>query len=179
MLPHGIEVWNLTKKNPKNGLPEWVRADAESRGYGDSKHPLSLYITEDDIEAAFKELGQGNGAACVMAQAGSRLGAKSVYFYRTTAWVDFGDGPIVRYQTSEDIYNFVITPFDRGHRTKVRPGIYHLLPPSKGKSLASRRVVEEAKRKRGFATRPNAHKNRGYMGRVVMAAQPERKRANG
>lgn len=172
MLPHGIEVQNLTKKNPGNGLPDWVRADAESRGYGDAKEPLSLFISEDDINSAFEAIAHGNGAACVMAQAGSRLGAKSVYFYRTTAWVDFGVGPIVRYETSEDIYNHVIRPFDKGDKKSVRPGIYHLKAPRKGQSLASKRLKDERKRQNPYTPRPGAKKPRPYMGRVVMAVQP-------
>lgn len=172
MQPHGIEVRNLTKGAPGNGLPIWVRQAAEQRGYGDATAPLSLFITEDDVNNAFIEVAHGNGSACVMAQAGTRIGAKHVYFYRTTAWVDYGTGPIVRYQTSSDIWTHIIRPFDKGHRKSVRPGLYHLLPASDGKTLKAERV-RTAKQKRtrqdeGGKSRPSTTP-RPYMGRVVMA----------
>lgn len=172
MPPHGIEVRNLTKKNPGNNLPEWVKAAAVARGYGDSKHPLSLYVTADDIQRAVMERAQGNGRACAMAQAGTRLGTRFIYFYRTTAWVDFGAGPVVRYQVSNDIYNHIIKPFDDGDKAKIRPGIYHLLAPKDGRSLARRRETE-ARRGNTSQTRPNGSKPRPYMGRVVMATQEQ------
>ena len=90
---HGIRVDEVIYKEPGNGLPQWVKDVAVKRGYGDALDPISLYVTEEDIDEAFRCAAMGNGAKCVMAQAGQRLGAKSVYFYRTTAWFDFGTGP--------------------------------------------------------------------------------------
>jgi hypothetical protein len=137
---NGIEVVNLTKARVRNNLPRFVREAAEDRGYGDATQPLSLYIHEGDIGEAFHCAAQGDGSMCVMAQAGKRIGAKAVYFYRTKAWVDFGAGPIVRFQTSRAIYNNVIEPFDRGEREEVRPGIYHLTPPTKSRQLSRERA---------------------------------------
>jgi hypothetical protein len=135
MKVHGIEVANVHYEQPGANLPKWVREAAASRGYGDSTQPLSLFIQDDDIAEAFACAAQGNGAACVMAQAGKRIGARAVYFYRTTAWVDFGKGPIVRFFTSKAIYNNVIAPFDKGDRQSIAPGIYHLTPPTKGRRI--------------------------------------------
>jgi len=173
MKVNGIDVTDITYKEPGNNLPKWVREAAETRGYGDSKQPLSLFIQDEDISEAFACAAQGNGSACVMAQAGKRIGARSVYFYRTTAWVDFGSGPIVRFQTSKQIYDNVIAPFDRGDREGVAPGIYHLTPPRASEGLAHKR--EKA------AEKPNVHpggrKTDGsrsviaHTERVVMAAQ--------
>lgn len=166
----GIEVAERFYDQPGVSLPRWVREAAEARGYGDSKHPLSLFINADDISEAFACAAQGNGSACVMAQAGRRIGAKSVYFYRTTAWIDFGEGPIVRFRTSKQIYSNVIEPFDRGQREAVAPGIYHLMPPSPGKSLGCDRGRERNKSRRG----KNATGDRSMVAhtdRVVMAAQ--------
>src|SRR5262249_55094808 len=122
----------------------------------------------DDISAAFDCAAQGNGAKCVMAQAGQRLGAKSVYFYRTTAWVDFGTGPILRFVTSHAIYKNIIEPFDRGDRDAIACGHYPLTPPKKSKSLTRRRQYEKTHRKNKKHTerRVVAHTDR-----VVMAAQ--------
>lgn len=164
----GIDVAEVYYNKPGATLPRWVRETAESRGYGDSTQPLSLYINADDIDEAFSCAAQGNGSSCVMAQAGRRIGAKSVYFYRTTAWVDFGEGPLVRFRTSNSIYNNVIEPFDRGERESVAPGIYHLMPPSKGSSIARSRGRARSKKRsgEGRAASPVAHTER-----IVMASQ--------
>jgi hypothetical protein len=165
-LPRGIKVKNLTKGDPGNNLPSWVKEISTTRGYGDAVYPLSLYVTDEDIDRAFEEVAHGDGNACAMAQAGSRLGAQRVYFYRTTAWVDFGDGPILRFSTGSDVYRHVIEPFDRGVRPEMHAGIYHLLPPNKSKSLATLRTKKtDPERKGTGSTNPKP-----YMGRVVMGA---------
>lgn len=169
MKVQGIEVANLHHDKPGASLPRWVREAAQTRGYGDSAQPLSLYINPDDIDEAFACAAQGNGSACVMAQAGRRIGAKSVYFYRTTAWVDFGIGPIVRFKTSQQIYSGVIEPFDRNDRQAIVPGIYHLMPPTKGERIGCDRGRRKKDRKGG----PNpVHKRPvvAHTERVVMAA---------
>lgn len=167
-----VPVGDITFKEPGNSLPKWIRAAAETRGYGDSKKPLSLFITEGDISEAFACASQGNGSACVMAQAGTRIGAKSVYFYRTTAWVDFGDGPIVRFQTSRQIYGNVIEPFDRGEREAIAPGIYHLTPPTNSRGLKARRKKNRTRTqtKRTGGTEQAGRKSVAHTERVVMAA---------
>lgn len=173
----GIEVDNITYKEPGNNLPKFVREAAAERGYGDATQPLSLFVNADDVAEAFSCAAQGNGSACVMAQAGTRIGAKSVYFYRTTAWVDFGDGPIVRYQTSRAIYNNVIAPFDEGDRDRVKPGIYHLTPFSASMNLAGRRAKHEKQKASGGKPTPSPDRaviNRGVQShteRVVMASR--------
>jgi hypothetical protein len=169
-LPNGLEVVNLTTDKVPTNLPRFVREAAAQRGYGDATQTLSLYIHEGDIGEAFACAAQGNGSACVMAQAGMRIGARAVYFYRTTAWIDFGVGPIVRFMTSRAIYNNVIAPFDRGDRDNVQPGIYHLTPPTPARGLD-----REKNRKRdrtgvnpdGSRT-PVAH---AHTERVVMASR--------
>ena len=174
---HGLEVEDVTYKDPRNSLPKFVREAATTRGYGDATQPLSLFIQDGDVDEAFACAAQGNGSACVMAQAGKRIGAKSVYFYRTTAWVDFGDGPIVRYQTSRAIYNNVIAPFDEGDRDRVKPGIYHLTPFSASMNLAGRRAKHEKQKASGGKPKPSPDRaviNRGVQShteRVVMASR--------
>ena len=145
---NGLDVDNITYKEPGNNLPKFVREAAESRGYGDATQTLSLFIQDGDVSEAFACAAQGNGSACVMAQAGKRIGAKAVYFYRTTAWIDFGDGPIVRFKTTKAIYDNVIAPFDDGDRSRVKPGIYHLTPFTGSTSLAGMRTREKSKRPR-------------------------------
>jgi hypothetical protein len=165
---HGIAVDEITYKEPGNGLPKWVKEQAATRGYGDSLDPITLFVTEDDINAAFDCAAQGNGSQCVMAQAGQRLGAKVVYFYRTTAWIDFGTGPILRFRTANAIYRNVIEPFDRGDRDAVEGGVYHLMPPRDSSSLKRRRQYEKSNRKN-----PNPSPKRNpvaHTERVVMAA---------
>lgn len=166
---HGIKVDEITYKKPGNGLPKWVKESAEARGYGDALEPISLYVTDDDISAAFDCAAEGNGSKCVMAQAGQRLGAKSVYFYRTTAWVDFGTGPILRFATTRNIYRNVIDPFDRGDRENVTGGIYPLTPPTNSGSLKRRREYEKTGKRKPAQNRRKevvAHTDR-----VVMASQ--------
>lgn len=166
---NGIKVGQITKKEPGNGLPKWVKEAAAARGYGDALDPISLFVTESDIEQAFECAAQGNGAKCVMAQAGQRLGAQSVYFYRTTAWVDFGIGPILRFATSQSIYNNVIDPFDRGDKDAIVAGLYPLTPPTTSKSLNRRREYEKTDRKN---RNPNPRKTVvAHTDRVVMASR--------
>jgi hypothetical protein len=166
---NGIKVDEVTYRVPNNGLPRFVKEAAAERGFGDSLEPLSLFVTEADIDAAFACAAQGDGASCVMAQAGQRLGAQSVYFYRTTAWIDFGTGPILRFKTSRAVYNNVIDPFDKGDRDAVSPGVYPLTPPSDSHSLKRRRDYQKSGRKGegvNKSRRPVAHTER-----VVMASQ--------
>lgn len=171
---NGLTVENITYKNPMNSLPKFVREAAAERGYGDSTQTLSLFVQENDVEEAFACAAQGNGSSCVMAQAGTRIGAKSVYFFRTTAWIDFGYGPIVRFQTSKSIYDNVIAPFDKGEREHVKPGIYHLTPPDASNKLD---VKREAQKKRDEANR-NAGKKKtrgsGQSSPVVIQSHTER-----
>ena len=170
---HGLEVDNITYKEPGNNLPKFVREAAEERGYGDATQTLSLFIQDDDVREAFACAAQGNGSACVMAQAGKRIGAKAVYFYRTTAWVDFGSGPIVRFETSKSIYDNVIAPFDEGARERVLPGIYHLTPARKSQSLAGRREHNKKKKKTtpGASDGSRALRTQAHTERVVMSAR--------
>lgn len=163
-----------TDQEPATTLPKWVREAAKTRGFGDAAEPLSLFVTAEDKAIAFAEAAQGNGAACVMAQAGRRLGAKHVYFYRSTAWVDFGSGPIVRYVTSSEIYRNVISPFDDGDQEAVMPGVYHLLPPSPGMQLPTVRDETTKKRHRqGYKTGTAPNRSTAHMGRVVLGARAD------
>jgi hypothetical protein len=160
----------ITYKEPGNGLPKWVKELATTRGYADAKVPLSLIVTEEDIDAAFACAAQGDGSKCVMAQAGERLGAKFVYFYRSTAWVDPGQGPILRFQTADSIYNNVIDPYDKGKREDIVAGVYPLTPPRPSRSLSAMRKRDRK------VSRENTGKGPkkpfvGHVDRVVMAAQ--------
>lgn len=169
---NGLDVENITYKAPGNNLPRFVREAAETRGYGDATQTLSLFVQSDDINEAFACAAQGNGSSCVMAQAGKRIGAKAVYFYRTTAWVDFGYGPIVRFKTTKSIYDNVISPFDEGDRDRVVPGIYHLTPHTPSMSLAGMRSRE--KTRRPSVANPDGSKSaviQAHTERVVMAAR--------
>ena len=168
---HGTKVREIRYDKPGNNLPKWVKEQTAERGYGDALQPISLFVTEDDINSAFDCAAQGNGDSCVMAQAGKRLGAKQVYFYRTTAWLDFGSGPIVRYLTSKSIYNNVIDPFDRGDRQAVSGGVYPLIPPPESQSLRKRRQHNKNRTEKKAAT-PRAKKSVVmHTDRVVLAAQ--------
>lgn len=171
MKVQGIDVSEVYYDKPGATLPKWVRETAESRGYGDSAQPLSLYINDDDVSEAFACAAQGNGSSCVMAQAGRRIGAKSVYFYRTSAWVDFGTGPLVRFHTSSAIYNNVIEPFDRGDRDSVAPGIYHLMPPSNGSSIARGRGRARSKKRLGYGN--GGATVVAHTERIVMASRAD------
>lgn len=168
---NGLTVENITYKEPGNNLPKFVREAAEVRGYGDATQTLSLFIQDGDVDEAFACAAQGNGSACVMAQAGTRIGAKAVYFYRTTAWVDFGDGPIVRFQTSKAIYSNVIAPFDDGDRDHVLPGIYHLTPFTPSRTLKGRRAVVRKKPASGTRNDGSRSMIQAHTERVVMASR--------
>lgn len=170
---NGLEVENITYKNPGNNLPKFVREAAEVRGYGDATQTLSLFVQDGDISEAFSCAAQGNGSACVMAQAGMRIGAKAVYFYRTTAWIDFGHGPIVRFKTSKSIYDNVIAPFDKGNRDSVLPGIYHLTPFTPGMSLAALRTKDRTQQRDGNRGSNGSRSSviQAHTERVVMAAR--------
>lgn len=171
-LPNGIEVTNLTKgKTPRNNLPKFVRDLAVEHGYGDSTVPWSMYVHPDDIDAAFAERAHGNGSACVMAQAGHRLGAQMVYFYRGQAWVDFGSGPVVRFTIPPATYRNVIDPFDNNDRSNVLPGMYPLLPPKGARSLVARRK-RNSKRSGGARSKGvNPMKQRQHSERVILGGK--------
>jgi hypothetical protein len=128
---------------PGGNLPARVREATATRGYGDAIESMMLVVIDEDIETAFCAAAQGNGSACVMAQAGTRIGAEWVYFYRGTAWVDYGTGPIVRYKTGESVFKNVIRPFDHGDRPNVTPGFYPLKAPKGSTSLAGMRKYQK------------------------------------
>lgn len=169
---NGLEVDNITHKNPGNNLPKFVREAAATRGYGDATQTLSLFVNQGDVGEAFACAAQGNGSACVMAQAGKRIGAEAVYFYRTSAWVDFGEGPIVRFKTTEAIYKNVIAPFDEGDRDRVQPGIYHLTPFTASMTLSGMRSREKSKRP-AIRTKDGSRSSivQEHTERVVMASR--------
>lgn len=169
----GVKVTNFTKKKNMRGvLPKWIRAEAASRGYGDAAEPLSVIVKEADVTEAFACLAQGNGSACVMAQAAKRIGAENVYFFRRTAWVDFGTGPFVRYNTTGAIYRNVIEPFDRGEQSEIVPGIYHLKPSGPGHSLSGRKKINARRTDRtGESNRSTGERKiKAHTERVVAAA---------
>lgn len=165
---HGIKVDEITYKEPGNGLPKWIKEAAVTRGYGDALEGITLFVTENDITAAFDCAAQGNGSKCVMAQAGKRLGAEAVYFYRTTVWIDFGTGPILRLIAPKSVYKNVIEPFDRGDRDAIEAGLYPLTPPHNSRSLKRRREYEKTERKNN---KPSKRKVVAHTERVVLAAQ--------
>jgi hypothetical protein len=164
-----LKYGEVTRKRPSNGLPPFVKEIAVKRGYADSKEPLSLYVTEDDIDQAYAGAGRGNGTKCVMAQAGKRLGAKNIYFYRTTAWIDFGSGPILRFSIANSIQRNIIDPFDNGKRKEIIPGLYPLMAPRPSNSLRERRKVAKKHSRKTSSSNPKkvvlAHTDR-----VVLAA---------
>lgn len=171
---NGLEVENITYKNPGNNLPKFVREQAEARGYGDATQTLSLFVNESDVAEAFACAAQGNGSSCVMAQAGTRIGAKAVYFYRTTVWVDFGEGPIVRFKTTKTIYNNVIAPFDDGDRDRVKTGIYHLTPATPSRTLEGRRKWDKRVDRKGRVRNDDGSRSivtQSHTERVVMASR--------
>jgi hypothetical protein len=164
---HGIRVDEIIHQEPGNGLPKWVKQNAAKRGYGDALDPLSLFVTEDDIDEAFACVAQGDGAKCVMAQAGTRLGAKSLYFYRTTAWIDFGTGPILRFLVPKSIQRNIIDPFDHGKRRGIVSGVYPLTPPLNSRSLRGRKQYP----KTGRRIKKSKRQVIAHTERVVLAAQ--------
>lgn len=168
---NGLDVENISYKNPGNNLPRFVREAAAARGYGDATQTLSLFVQDTDISEAFSCAAQGNGSACVMAQAGTRIGAKAVYFYRTSAWIDFGHGPIVRFKTSKSIYNNVIAPFDKGDRESVLPGIYHLTPFTPSMTLSGMRSRGKSKIPGSGDDGSKSSVIQVHMERVVMASR--------
>lgn len=169
-MAHNIKHGEVTYKRPGNGLPNFVKDMAAKRGYADSSEPLSLYVTEDDVDQAYQGAGRGNGAKCVMAQAGLRLGAKNIYFYRTTAWIDFGTGPILRFTIADSIQRNIIDPFDHGKRKEIKPGLYPLKAPTMSSSLRGRRKYDKKHSKKQVSTNPKK-KVMAHTDRVVLASQ--------
>ena len=163
----------VTYKRPGNGLPDFIKDVATKRGYADSLIALSLYVTEDDIDQAYTSAGRGNGFKCVMAQAGTRLGATNIYFYRTTAWIDFGTGPILRFTIADSIQRNIIDPFDNGKRKDIKSGFYPLTAPTPSHSLHGRRKYgkrHDSKKKNGDSITPKKKVLR-HTDRVVLASQ--------
>jgi hypothetical protein len=117
-------------------FPSWLQKVEKV----DATKPCTLNVLPKDIEGARPE----NGAKCVAARCVKRaLGAKHVYFYRTTAYILFGDGrPVERFVTSGALLRNVIHPLDTGKLGRIKPGRYDLLPPPEsyrlGKAVENR-----------------------------------------
>lgn len=164
-------VTNVRKGDPGNSLPKWVRNIARTRGYGDAAATLSNLVTDAEIDKAFEEKAHGNGDACVLAQMTARMGARQAYFYRHTAWVDFGSGPLVYFVSTPKTFESVIKPFDDGDRANTLPGTYDLKPPAPSRALgqAMRRRDKggyERRKSKNPTERPPAD-----FSRVVQASQ--------
>jgi hypothetical protein len=136
-----IREKDITYQAPGNGLPDWIKEQAESRGYADAVEDISLIVKPEDIKTALDCAAHGDGSHCVMAQAGLRLGAKAIYFYRTTAWIDFWTGPIQRFTIPNLVRRNIIAPFDANDRENIQPGCYPLTAPTHGRSLKYRRGI--------------------------------------
>jgi hypothetical protein len=166
--PRRPKVDQITKRESSNGLPSWVKEQTATRGYGDATEPLGLIVKPEDIDNAFACAAQGDGSNCVMAQAATRIGAEHIYFYRTSAWVDFGTGPIRRFLVPNNIYRNIIEPFDRSAHDEIMPGHYVLLPPTDSQSIRRRREYDKTKRTRNPSSNPNK-KVLAHTERLVMA----------
>ena len=151
--PHGLTTTNITDTRPGNNLPPFIKDQAETRGYGDAADHLDLVVTQEDINKACAAQAHGDGRACVMAQAAKRLSAQHFYFYRTSAWVDWGIGPIMRYITSNAIRDNIIKPFDNHDRAHIEPGKYKLRAPAPSMRLTRQR--QRATNPHGKGTRKN------------------------
>lgn len=106
----------------------------------DAKKPLTLEVTEKDIKGSRSK----DPRHCAFAEACKR-GSKGViaaYFFRSTAWLEYGD-KMVRYMLPSSVQKEIVA-FDRGGLTA--PGSYQLSPP-KGSHLLKNVRARSKKRK--------------------------------
>lgn len=125
----------------------------------DATGTLYLEVTQKDIDDATRK----NPTCCAFAKATERVipGVKSVYFFRTAAWIEYDDR-LIRYVLPQDVRNG-IKRFDQG--SQMEPGVYRLAAPSQSHTLGGHRAREHRRSKRGKRAAP---KNK----RPMVVAEP-------
>lgn len=151
-------------------LPAWVITGT----VGDAPRDCTLNIREDHKHSAVPN----KGDECVAAQCALRsLGAVHVYFYRTTAYVQFDHGgPVWRFVVSAALLRDVIKPLDAGRPEDIVPGLYDLLAPTASQRLGAavkRRTALRIRREQGQAppAKRRKYKARPMVGRMRSAGE--------
>jgi hypothetical protein len=86
----------------------------------DAKKPLLLEVRKVDVTKAV----QKNSKCCGFARACKRIPhVRAAYFFRSTAWVEYDDGKIVRYILPPSVQKEIVS-FDRSKI--MAPGTYQL-----------------------------------------------------
>jgi hypothetical protein len=147
-----------------SSLPKWLR----EREKVDASQGCTVNVTDGDIERAKPQ----NGAHCALARCAKRaFGARHAFFYRSTGYVEFGDGrPVERFVPSKPLFHDVIAPLDAGRFKAIKPGRYELLPPPpsrrQGEAMKRRKRLE-ALRDKGLAPPPKKRKRKKKLRPVV------------
>jgi hypothetical protein len=111
--------------------PDWML----ERDVIDATHRVTINIRQHHIDEATSQSGSDCVAARCTLQA---LDAKAVWFYRSKAYVIWDDdGPIQRYQNSQQLIRNVIKILDDDTKpnSQIQPGLYDLLPPPPAQKL--------------------------------------------
>lgn len=125
----------------------------------DATGSLFLEVTQGDIDKSTRK----NPTCCAFAKATERVipGVKSVYFFRTAAWIEYDDR-LIRYILPQNVQDG-IKRFDQGGQ--MHPGVYRLATPSKSHTLRANRARQKNR------TRKSPRGSTGAK-RPVAVAQP-------
>lgn len=126
-------------------MSTWITKRAKALGLKklDAKAPLRLEVTAHDVKTSSKK----DPTCCAFANATKRqYKVKAAYFFRSTAWLEYADGRLVRYLLPVSMQKEIVA-FDRNKT--MEPGVYEVKPPARSATMA-------AIKRRG-AKRPGRH----------------------
>jgi len=111
----------------------YVQKMCEERGLKltDATRPIVVGVAVDDILKSRTK----NSKCCAFARAAKREpGVRAAYFFRSTAFLEFGDR-MVRYSLPQSVQKEIVS-FDRGGI--MAPGEYELRPPRQDRESSAR-----------------------------------------
>jgi hypothetical protein len=142
-------------------MSTWITNHAKELGIVkiDAKTPLTLVVKKPDIERAKSK----DATDCAFACSVKRLfkGVRSVYFFRTCAYIEY-QNRLIRYLLPISMQKEIVA-FDRSKQ--MEPGVYRLTPPGRSSRLSA---VSARSKKRSGRHKPGDTKiKRTLVGRHV------------
>ncbi len=144
------------------------RAQARNIPISDAREPLVLEVKKSDITKAL----QKNSRCCAYARACKRSqsasGLKEAFFFRSTAYLEYGD-KMVKYALPPSVQKEIVS-FDRAK--VMAPGVYKISPPSKSQRIEEvkkrGRAVHRAQKAAGYKRPEKPKKSRGLVHRTAL-----------
>src|SRR3990167_6395415 len=141
----------------------WITKHAEKLGLKkvDARSPLRIEVTKREISTASKK----DPSCCAFANATKRQhDIKAAYFFMSTAWVERGDGTLVRYRLPPSMQKEIVA-FDRNKT--MEPGDYQLVAFGKTSRMSAFKKRPSAKKRRAADRTPKTTRKQSVRHRTT------------